>query len=89
VVTRGEIQQALLKPAFARLYPGIRANEWYPVAAMLDLVRTSKRHLGERMPPAEHVLDAEHFAFRGTASQGAKDADREGRTEARKPRRPK
>ena len=83
-MTRGEVRQALLKPAFARLYPGVPANEWYPVATMLELVRTSKRHLDESLPPAETALDPAHFAFRGTASQGSRDAAREGRMAARK-----
>jgi hypothetical protein len=86
-VTRGDVQQALLKPAFARRYPGVPANEWYPVAAMLELVRTSKRHLGESLPPAETALDPAHFAFRATASQGSRDADRERRMAPRKPKR--
>jgi hypothetical protein len=88
-VTRGEVQQALLRPGFARLYPGVAANEWYPVTAMLELVRTSKRQRGSSMPPPEQVLNPDHFAFRGTASSGSQDAAREGRAEARKPRRSK
>jgi hypothetical protein len=83
-VTRGAIQHAMLKPAFARRYPGVPANEWYPVAAMLELVRTSKRHLGESLPPAETVLDPAHFAFRATTSEGS---DQDARIKARKPRR--
>ena len=86
-MTRGDVQQALLKPAFARRYPGVPANEWYPVPAMLELVRTSKRRLGESLPAAETALDPAHFSFRDTASQGSKDADREGRMAARKPKR--
>ena len=84
MVKRGDVQQALLKPAFARLYPGIQANEWYPVTVMLELVRTSRRERAEPAPPAETVLDPEHFAFRGTASAGSRDAVREGRSEGRK-----
>jgi len=88
-VKRGDVQQALLKPAFARLYPGIPTNEWYPVSVMLELVRTSRRHPGGTAPPAEPGLDAEHFTFRGTASAGSKEASREGRVDSRKPRRRK
>jgi hypothetical protein len=78
-----------LKPAFAGLYPGIPANEWLPVAVMLELVRSAQQRLGVRLSPAEHVLNAEHFIFRATLSAGSKDAEREGRAEARRPRRPK
>jgi hypothetical protein len=89
MVKRGDVQQALLKPAFGSLYPGVRANEWYPVALMLELVQTSKRHHGQPLPPAERVLNPDHFAFRGTASAGSREAERDDRMAARKPRRRK
>ena len=86
---RTKVQQALLKPAYARLYPGIPANEWRPVAVMLELYRVSRQKAGAPGAPEEHELNPEHFAFRGTASEGSKDADRESRTEGRRTRRPK
>jgi hypothetical protein len=86
---RPGIQQALLKPAFARLYPGVPANEWQPVPVMLDLVRASRRHYGEEPPPAEdEVLNPEHFELRGRTSAGSREAEREDRSQGRK-RRPK
>lgn len=84
---RAQIQQALLKPAFARLYPGIAPNEWQPVTVMLDLVRTAKRQHDGPTPAVEQLLDSEHFELRGTASAGSHDADREVRAEGRKRRR--
>jgi hypothetical protein len=35
-MARPGIRQAMLKPAFAHLYPGIPANEWLPAAVMMD-----------------------------------------------------
>ena len=37
-MNRPGIRQAMLKPAFAHLYPGIAANEWQPAAVMMDQV---------------------------------------------------
>jgi hypothetical protein len=86
MVKRPDVQQALLKPGSAALYPGVPANEWYPVAMMLELVGTAKRRMGAQVPAAEQLLDPEHFSFRGTASAGSKEADREGRSAGRKRR---
>jgi len=77
-----------LKPAFARLYPGIPPNEWQPVTVMLDLVRASKRLHDGPSSPASQLLDPEHFELRGTSSAGSHDADREVRAEGRKRQRP-
>jgi hypothetical protein len=83
VVTRPDIQQALLKPAYARLYPGIPANEWLPLAVMLELVRASKGEGGSPPASTPQGLDPQHFSFRGTASAGSKESE-SGRRAARR-----
>ncbi len=80
---RATIQQALLKPAFARHYPGIQPNEWQPLAVMLSLVRGSKQRPGERVHLPDPPLDPAHFELRGTASAGSQDAAREARAQRR------
>jgi hypothetical protein len=85
---RAEIQQALLKPGFTDLYPGIPPNEWQPVKVMLDLVRSSQQRRGGPVPPPEQVLDPAHFELRGTMSAGSHAADRQARAEGRRRRRP-
>ena len=73
------VRQALLKPAFKHLYPGIVANEWLPANVLLAEVNAISRHRGEGRPLARHALDPKHFAFRGTSSAGANDVAREQR----------
>ena len=41
-MNRPGIRQALLKPEFAHLYPGIAANEWLPAAVVTDQVLALK-----------------------------------------------
>jgi hypothetical protein len=85
-VKRADVQQALLKPGSAALYPGVPANEWYPVAVMLELVAALRRRAGAGPSPEEQLLDPDHFRFRGTASAGSKEADREVRSARKRPR---
>ena len=85
VTKRSDVKQALLKPDYARLYPGIPANEWQPLSVMLDLVRRVPGHSAT----GEASLEPEHFMFRGQASAGSKEEARGGRGQDRKPpRRP-
>ncbi len=64
-MTRFKIPQALLRPDFAVLYPGIAPNEWRPATVMTDQV-LALRIRGKHQVPLtrEHVLDAAHFEFR-------------------------
>ena len=85
---RPGIRQAMLKPAFAHLYPGIPANEWQPAAVMMDQV-LSLRLRGQGRAPVtrERALNETHFEFRGVASSGMSDAAREARYEERREER--
>ena len=73
------VRQALLKPAFKHLYPGIVPNEWLPANVLLAEVNAISRHRGAGRPAARHALDLKHFAFRGTSSAGANHVAREQR----------
>jgi hypothetical protein len=79
-MTRPGIRQALLRPAFAHLYPGIPANEWQPAEVMMDQV------LALRPRARDRALDGMHFEFRGVASSGAADAVRLAKQEERRRR---
>jgi hypothetical protein len=86
-MTRPGIRQALLKPAFAHLYPGIAANEWQPAAVLTDQVLALRLRKLDQVPlTRERVLDARHFEFRGVSSSGSNDAEREARQEERRRR---
>ena len=80
------VRQALLKPAFKHLYPGIVPNEWLPASALLAEVNTISRRRGAAQPVAQDALDPRHFAFRGTSSAGANQVACELRIVRRRPR---
>jgi hypothetical protein len=87
-MNRRDIRQALLKPAFAHLYPGIPANEWQPAAVMMDQVLALRLRAHDRVPVTrDRALSDAHFEFRGVASSGTNDAAREARHEARQEER--
>jgi hypothetical protein len=86
-MTRPVIRQALLRPAFAHLYPGIPANEWQPAEVMMDQVLALRpRSLGQASRARDRALDGMHFEFRGVASSGAADAVRLAKQEERRRR---
>jgi hypothetical protein len=86
-MNRPGIRQALLKPTFAHLYPGIPANEWQPVAVMTDLVLALRPKALRQVPGTrDRALDDAHFEFRGVASAGASDAAREAKQDERRRR---
>jgi hypothetical protein len=75
---RPKIQQALLRPAFAPLYPGIPSNEWRPAAVMTDQVLALLLRAKHRVPlTRDHVLDAAHFEFRNVGLSVTSRAVRE------------
>ena len=83
-MSRPGIRQALLKPAFSHLYPGIAANEWLPAAVVTDQVLALRLRGKERVPlTRDRALDERHFEFRGVASAGQADAVRQARLEER------
>jgi len=87
-MNRPGIRQALLRPEFAHLYPGIAANEWLPAAVVTDQVLALKLRAKERVPlTRDRVLDERHFEFRGVASAGQADAVRQARLEERQEER--
>jgi hypothetical protein len=87
-VNRPGIRQALLRPEFAHLYPGIAANEWLPAAVLTDQVLALRLRARDRVPPTrERVLDEAHFEFRGVPSAGQADAARDARNKAREEER--
>jgi hypothetical protein len=87
-MNRPGIRQAMLKPAFAHLYPGIPANEWQPAAVMMDQVLALRLRAHSQVPlTRERALDDRHFEFRGVTSSGVHEAAREARQEARQEER--
>jgi hypothetical protein len=87
-VNRPGIRQALLRPEFAHLYPGIAANEWLPAAVLTDQVLALRLRARDRVPlTRDRVLDGAHFEFRGVASAGQADEARDARNEARQEER--
>jgi hypothetical protein len=87
-MNRPGIRQALLRPEFAHLYPGIPANEWLPAAVLTDQVLALRLRARERVPiTRERVLDPEHFEFRGVPSAGQADAVRQARQQDRQEER--
>jgi hypothetical protein len=85
---RADVRQALLKSAYAHLYPGIAPGEWQPAAVMTNLVlsvRPGARSL--TLVDRDRVLDERHFQFRGLPSAGTQDDQRRSRLEDRRQRR--
>ncbi len=82
------IQQALLKPDFAHLYPGVASNEWQPAGLMLEQVNATFQRRFAALPRSRGALDPAHFAFRGTRSESAKHVAHELRIMGRKRRGP-
>jgi hypothetical protein len=60
-------REAKLRPEFARLYPVLPANEWYPAAAVRCVVVNQLRYGYPRQPLPPRVLDEKHFVFRGAS----------------------
>jgi hypothetical protein len=86
-VNRPGIRQAMLKPAFAHLYPGIAANEWQPAAVMMDQVLALRLRKLDQVPlTRDRALNDTHFEFRGVASSGSADAIRQARQDERRRR---
>ncbi len=79
------VRQALLKPEFKHLYPGVVPNEWQPAAALLEQIYAMGKHRGSKSRSGEaETLDPEHFELRATASAGASQAARELRSGKRR-----
>ena len=83
---RSDVRQAMLKPAFAHLYPGIPANEWQPAAVMTDLVMALRPRGTVGSVDRDRALDGPHFEFRGVPSAAAHEARRALRLEERRRR---
>ena len=87
-MSRPGIRQALLRPEFAQLYPGIPVNEWLPAAVLTDQVLALRLRAREWVPVTrDRVLDERHFDFRGVASAGQTDAERQARQDERQEER--
>ena len=77
--------QALLRPEFADIYPGIPPNEWQPTAVMAALVLDLRRSPQPGTRPARPlVLNEQHFAFRGVVSAGSREERQRHRREGRR-----
>lgn len=81
---RVDVGQALLRAEFAEFYPGIPPNVWQPAAVMVNLVLGLRRH-GRQAAQAgrDHVLNEDHFTFRGVASTASHEARQQRRRERR------
>jgi hypothetical protein len=85
---RADVRQALLKSAFAHLYPGIAPGEWQPASVMVHQVLALRSGAAPaRAGHRDRVLDGRHFEFRGRLSAGALDDQRRSRNEDRQDRR--
>ena len=79
-MSRPGIRQAMLKPEFAHLYPGIAANEWMPAAVLTDQVLALRLRARDRVPlTRDRTLDERHFEFRGVPSAAQTDAVKQAR----------
>jgi hypothetical protein len=85
-MSRPGVRQALLKHAFAQLYPGIQPGEWQPATLLAERVLALRQWRG-RTVPLDRVLDGDHFDFRGVPSIGTQDQQRLRRLEDRRRRR--
>lgn len=66
-------REARLKPAHARVYPGIAAGTWEPAAVLADKVLSCRLLLTSGgLVLYERALDADHFEFRG--GEGARQS---------------
>jgi hypothetical protein len=85
---RADVRQALLKYAYAHLYPGIPPGEWQPAAVMANLVLSVRPHARTlTLVDRDRELDERHFQFRGLPSAGTQDDQRRSRLEDRRQRR--
>jgi hypothetical protein len=86
---RADVRQALLKSAYAHLYPGIPPGEWQPAVVMANLVSSVRPgpRSGLTLVDRDRVLDERHFQFRGLPSAGTQDDQRRSRLEDRRQRR--
>jgi hypothetical protein len=80
---RADVRQALLKPAYAHLYPGIPHSEWQPAAVVAQLVHNVRPHVRQRANGRSRILDERHFEFRGLPSAGTRDDQGRSRLEDR------
>ena len=74
------MREARLRPEFARLYPGLKPDQWESAVRVAEAVLANLmlQELAEA-PAHERVLPEEHFEFRGGAVAGrAKSRDRAG-----------
>ena len=79
-MARPGIRQAMLKPEFAALYPGIAANEWMPAAVLTDQVLALRLRARDRVPlTRDRTLDERHFEFRGVPPAAQADAVKQAR----------
>jgi hypothetical protein len=84
---RADVRQALLKSAFAHLYPSIAPGEWQPASVMVKQVLALRAEASTRAGDRNRVLDERHFEFRGRLSAGALDDQRRSRLQDRQDRR--
>ncbi len=81
---RPGVRQALLRPAFAHLYPGIPTGEWAPAAVMRDRVLALRLRAGTPATALQiRMLDEDHFEYRGVVSAGSRDQEVRSRREDR------
>ena len=88
MIENSVIQQALLRPEFAHLYPGVASNEWQPAGLMLEQVSATFQRRSAAPRRIREALNPAHFAFRGTRSESAKHVAHELRIMGRKRRGP-
>jgi hypothetical protein len=85
--TRADVRQALLKPVYAHLYPGIPHSEWQPAAVLAELVWSIRPAIRQQADGRSRILDEKHFEFRGLPSAGTREEQRRSRLEDRQRRR--
>jgi hypothetical protein len=70
-------REACLKTEFADLYPGLRPGVWYS-AAWLSARQLARTPCDGAAASIAHVLNEEHFEFRGGRQRGLRPSSDEG-----------
>ena len=64
------VREARLRPAYAHLYPELRADEWMAATEVGATILMSQLRSQRPLSLGECLLPDEHFEFRGGADRG-------------------
>ena len=66
---RWDYREALLRPEWARLYPGVPASVWLPADDVASYVRGHAEVIDGKGAQNRRILSGVHFEFRGEGSR--------------------